>query len=398
MLPLFRNTKNMFMDIIQCVYMDFSENLTIGIKWEPQSLHWSKKQMTVYSGISKTSYGKKIYHPYISHSREHDQPFVNMAMKEMLCATNMEDEEYILIESDNCSAQYKSAEHFCDLQNISNENNKTVIRFYGIEGHGKGEVDHVGGIAKVSARDEITRGVIFSNATEITDHLLKKFWSKESLKYHIVEIHVNKLEERTLWRKRCIRLLMVQFHSMLWFFKPGQSFFLAAPRLCICKQCCNEYGSCEHFSRYDLQQHELRSIPLLSGAQPPTEIISEEDVGGFVTPDSYVALAAHHTSNDNIWFAKVRKINLCSTREEVDDYGNSIPAGTIYFCGNFLERDTVGMKSVTYKLSHKTTYFYKESVIFPYVNFDEGKKGCVFTNEDYTDILVYIEHNGLIHV
>ena len=64
MLKLYRNIKGVFLDSMQCAYIDidFSENLTIGIKWEPQSLHWSKKQVTIHSGIFKYS-EEKVYHP-----------------------------------------------------------------------------------------------------------------------------------------------------------------------------------------------------------------------------------------------------------------------------------------------------------------------------------------------
>ncbi len=94
----------------------------------------------------------------------HDQAFADIAMREMLSTTDLDEATCILVESDNCSGQYKSAEHFRDLQKISNDTNLKLIRLYWIEGHGKGEVDHVGGIAKVYARDQITRGVIFTNA------------------------------------------------------------------------------------------------------------------------------------------------------------------------------------------------------------------------------------------
>ena len=136
--------------MFNCVYIDadFSENLTIGIKWEPQSLHWSKTQVTVHSGIVRTPY-QKTYHPYLSDSREHDQTFVYMALKEMLDSTEITDLETIIIESDNCTVQYKSAEHFSDIKKFSDEYQYPVIRLYGIAGHGKGEVDHVGVLPKL---------------------------------------------------------------------------------------------------------------------------------------------------------------------------------------------------------------------------------------------------------
>lgn len=63
--------------------IDFSENLTIGIKYEPQSCHWSKMQVSVISGIVKFK-SEKTYHPYVSDSRVHDQVFSKQALKEMM--------------------------------------------------------------------------------------------------------------------------------------------------------------------------------------------------------------------------------------------------------------------------------------------------------------------------
>ena len=79
----------------------------LGIKFEPQSLHWVKKQITVQSGIVKCN-GEKTYHPYVSDCKTHDQAIVKLVVTEMLDSTYMPDDAVILIESDNCSSQYKS--------------------------------------------------------------------------------------------------------------------------------------------------------------------------------------------------------------------------------------------------------------------------------------------------
>ena len=60
---------------------------------------------------------------------------------------------------------------------------------------------------------------------------------------------------------------------------------------------------------------------------------------------------------------------------------------------------THGKRCSVFKLvTEKTTYFYKESVIFPFVNIIEGKKGLVLNDEDLTDILIYVEQNGFVHI
>ena len=65
---------------------------------------------------------------------------------------------YVVIESDNCTSQYKSAKSCYDMQEQANKYNVNLIRLYGIAGHGKGEVDHVGGVAKISIHEEIASG------------------------------------------------------------------------------------------------------------------------------------------------------------------------------------------------------------------------------------------------
>ena len=57
---------------------------------------------------------------------------------------------YMLIESDNCTSQHKSAKSFYDMQELAKKYNINLIHLNGIAGHGKGEVDHVGGVAKIS--------------------------------------------------------------------------------------------------------------------------------------------------------------------------------------------------------------------------------------------------------
>ena len=197
-------------------------------------------------------------------------------MKEMLSATDM---NASLIESDNCSRQYKSAEHFYDLQKIADKEQKTLIRFYV---DAKGEVDHFWGIAKVSARDEISRGIICANAAQIVSHLIKKFGTNENPAYHIKGSYPVNWKMRGLRHKKVFKTIdgSASFHVLV--FKPGQTYLSASPRICICDQCLREYGSCQLFSRYKLNVNELRSED-----PPSSDTIGAENVNGFVTPQSY---------------------------------------------------------------------------------------------------------------
>ena len=114
---------------------------------------------------------------------------------------------------------------------------------------------------------------------------------------------------------------------------------------------------------------ELRDIPLRSDDPPPPEVVGTETVDDFVLPGSFVAIAADDPT-ETFWFVQVIDVNLSSTKNEVDRYNKVIPPGTIYVSGYLLEKDTIGKKSVSYRINKsKLTYVYKESIVYPYVNF-----------------------------
>ena len=108
------------------VDVDFSENLSVPIKYEPQFLNWSHFQVTVLSGTLKNS-GEKSYHPYLSNNCKHDQVFVHLAIEEVIKETEINPDMHIIIESDNCSQQYKSATHIHHLQELANKYQAKII-------------------------------------------------------------------------------------------------------------------------------------------------------------------------------------------------------------------------------------------------------------------------------
>ena len=81
----YRNTESIFESLFDSVLIDidFAENLTVPVKYEPQSLHWCHEQVTVHSGIMKVK-GEKTYHSYFSDSLRLDQVFVKKVLEEML--------------------------------------------------------------------------------------------------------------------------------------------------------------------------------------------------------------------------------------------------------------------------------------------------------------------------
>ena len=73
----------------------------------------------------------------------------------------------------------------------------------------------------------------------------------------------------------------------------------------------------------------------------------------------------------------------------MDDYKNIIPAGQMYLSGHYLEKESRSPKGGNpYRIySKKIVYFYSELIIFPFVPFQETKKGKknTLSNEDYCE-------------
>ena len=89
----------------------------------------------------------------------------------MIASTILPDTSTIVIENGNCCFQYKSANHFSDLQCISDKYNKVIIHLYSVASHEKGEVRWV---ANVAVQQQIATGELFSTTRKVN-----KFWNKK---------------------------------------------------------------------------------------------------------------------------------------------------------------------------------------------------------------------------
>ena len=67
-----------------------------------------------------------------------------------------------------------------------------------------------------------------------------------------------------------------------------------------------------------------------------------------------------------------------------DDYANKVAPGVPLLSGKFLEPTRYDS---IYKLQKKTTYFYKETVVFSFVQFSNTKKGILISNEELCEVL-----------
>lgn len=386
-IKILREQYDLFLDI------DFSENLSVPIKYEPQSCHWSHDQVTVHSGILK-HFGLKQYHPYLSNDKKHDQKFVKVAIEKMLDGCNFNSGTYCVIESDNCSSQYKSAQHFTDMQEIADKNEIKIIRVYGVAGHGKGEVDHVGGLAKVTVRREIAAGALLTNAKDMVNFLNEKYSHKDNPKYVIKEITQAELEkERT--NTKVFNTIQGSSKFQVILFSPFSSTIKAAPRLCICELCREEYGQCSVFEEYLLNVSTLTASHIRSDNKEFSGDEVSVEGSDFLLPGTVCAIAADRKSVDTVWFFEIVK-EFGATVDIYDDYGVTVGAGQRCLEGHFFELLKVVGSTRKYKLIlSKKALVYRESVVYPFVPFEKKDDCFVLLNNDFVDILRYVEHNGL---
>ena len=78
----------------------------------------------------------------------------------------------------------------------------------------------------------------------------------------------------------------------------------------------------------------------------------------------------------------------------------TVEEGEDYIWGHYLEVDKRGSKGVHYKVSEKTVFFYKTSIVYPFVDVDEqydrkGKMVYYLDNVNYCDILRFVEETKM---
>ena len=97
---------------------------------------------------------------------------------------------------------------------------------YSIAEHGKGKVDHVGGIVKTAIRGEIAGGKVLLDCDHMVSFLKSKFDNAKRKIYKRMDGSA-------------------KFQVIV--FKPNSNSFKAGNRLCVCDECCISYDSCSLF-------------------------------------------------------------------------------------------------------------------------------------------------------
>ena len=114
--------------------MDYSENLQLTLKFEPQSAHFNKKQSTLHCTVAHTvdkddnHVHKFFYH--FSNDNSHDAGFTFSVINEYLQV--YPDADIYRFKSDNCSSQYKCKHVFHRYMVLANQLNNIPSLLWGI--------------------------------------------------------------------------------------------------------------------------------------------------------------------------------------------------------------------------------------------------------------------------
>ena len=95
---------------------------------------------------------------------------------------------------------------------------------------------------------------------------------------------------------------------------------------------------------------------------------------------------------DTFYLIQITKENTESMVDDIDDYGHRVNKGVMHLEGNFLEKNP-GSDRI-YKVSKKRAFFYNESVVYPFVQMIESKKGLVLSDDESMQITTGLTRGG----
>ena len=126
-------------------------------------------------------------------------------------------------------------------------------------GHGRGEVDHVGGTAKVAVRWEIAAGKLLLDCDYILNFLKDKFEpTKQTCVFSEITEQKPDIERAQVNQYKYYTIPgLSKFHVMI--VTPKSLSYKASNIICVCSSCQLEYGSYRNFEEYPLQVNEQTS-------------------------------------------------------------------------------------------------------------------------------------------
>ena len=161
-----------------------------------------------------------------------------------------------------------------------------------------------------------------------------------------------------------------KFQAMV--FRPHQR-MKASPRICLCKECQVEYGSCHLFKEYDITINHLKKICLRStfADRIGAEALEDDETTEVLIKDSIVALAAGTKARETFYLMKITEEEKEASIKETDKWGTKIKEGQLHLRGQYFEAESG--YDTRYKLLKKEAIFFRESVVYPFVQMEAKK-------------------------
>ena len=162
------------------IELDFSQNLAMKPKFQPQDAHFSGKQFTFHCAIVEPEGPKYVCH--LSDDTTHDSYFVHHVLTDIITTRNINNQTHI-IKRDNAPTQYKNKYAFKSMQNLSDTYNLKIIRIFGAAGL----IDAMSnfGSESILRRDIVAFDMWFANNKEICSYLTDK--TDERMPYSVVD-------------------------------------------------------------------------------------------------------------------------------------------------------------------------------------------------------------------
>ena len=373
-------------------HMDYSENLALSPKYEPQSAHFNKKQYSLHCIVGhctdNNDDGQYKYYYHLSDDISHDYAFTGYVVEDVLkSAFSKEDNRIIRFKSDNCSVQYKSKKVFSFWKNLAIAHDKICIVYYGVPGHGKGTVDAMSGFG---VKDPIRKAIIqhdlfFNSAKELYEYLIETKGSTK-MNYHLV--HISELEKRRTNNDQLVIKQSRDQHILV--FKPDGS-IQSKVNLCSCEQCIKGdliYCKCEKgvlICNGDAESDEEEEDDNENGVVQTSndkEVEENEMYGSnildVITTGSVVALYSDENARELFYLCKILDVK---TAEETvqDNYDHYIEKNTNYLICNYFERVKERRGMVQYQLLDGEVFVHPCQVAVPFVGMSD--KHCLTVAE-----------------
>ena len=134
-------------------------------------------------------------------------------------------------------------------------------------------------------------------------------------------------------------------------------------------------------------------MDLRSSSSAP-DLAESVDVGCVFVQGTVCAIAAD-SDGDMIRFIKVVKDEDVAETTLQDDYQKHVAAGQKYMEGRLLEKAGSNRSGHKFKVSSKRSFFFRDSVLYPYVEFDDAGRFMILSIKEYYNVLHYTGlHSG----